>query len=200
MLRVEVQADQSWHEAGEVFGVPQGKTASLLVANPRGVAFQHMPAEGSQLLMKRAPERAPEERKNREGASWSKGELAWILFDDEETHWGWAREHFNSTNNPTLDRQVDKANAFWRMHPLPAKDSTSNSYDFNIREAFARRWHIVLSGSGLQSPRPATRFRVLAHKGLKTFGGDELQPRKCPGQPVVWLERQGFKAYHYLHV
>ena len=35
------------------------------------------------------------------------------------------------------------------------------------------------------------RFGVLAKKGLRSFGGDDLRPGKCPGQPVVWLEQQG---------
>lgn len=135
-----------------------------------------------------------------EGAPWSRGELAWLLFDDQKVHWDAAREHINQS---TLEQQVSMANTASRMHPPPWRHSQSgqtSSEDFTIREAFARHWHVVLSGSGLASERPGARFRVLAKKGLKTFRGDEPEPGKCPGQPVVWLEQQGLRAYHYFQV
>lgn len=189
-LRLQLEPDESWREASATSGAPGGEAAGVDSVNL------------SDPVLRRAAEES-------EGAPWTKGELAWLLYDDREEHWGSARKHWGSlrwgsalkhSDQSALEQLVTAANSASRVRSLPWRDNQEASEDFAIREADARHWHIVLSGSGLRSQRPATRFRVLASAGLRTFDGDELRPGSCPEQPVVWLEQQGFKAYHHLQV
>lgn len=123
------------------------------------------------------------------------GSLTWMLFDDQEIHWGALQERFNES---TFD---EKARASSAIFSLPAPPWNVNMFQFSptMKEKFVRHWHIVLSGAKLRQDQPRSRYRVSARKHLSSFGPNNLHPERCPGvSPLAWLRRvaqQGYESF-----
>jgi len=115
------------------------------------------------------------------------GMLTWMLFDDQERHWGAVRDRFNTSTFGEMRR----ASSLVSYLPAPPF-FTGQMYPHltGITEKFARQWHIVLCGASLLQSGPRSRYRVSLKKHLSAFGPSSFSPEKCPGMsPLVWLQR-----------
>ncbi|CAK0826403.1 unnamed protein product, partial [Prorocentrum cordatum] len=121
-----------------------------------------------------------------------RGSLSWMLFDDQEVHWGSLQNRFNES---TFDEKARASSSIFTF-PAPPWNANVNQHTPKIREKFARHWHIVLAGTRLRQDQPRSRYRVSARKHLSSFGSNSYHPEKCPrASPLAWLRRVGRQGY-----
>lgn len=125
--------------------------------------------------------------------SFHNGILTWMLFDDQERHWGAVRDRLDNSTNLEI---THASSTLYRFPAPPWFFSKAYLHTTAVKEKFARHWHIVLSGANVLQDGPRSRYRVFVKSHLRSFGPSNLSPEKCPGtSPLVWLQRAAQQGY-----
>lgn len=106
------------------------------------------------------------------------GRLHFLLFDDQEQHWGKAKLHWNTSS---LDNHLHLASAHVQIPPtsLDAMSRGYKSVRVGLREHVPRHWQMMLVGTSFRADY-AIQYQIRGIQAQSSWGPQELTPDSCP--------------------